>query len=706
MKPYTFPFPGKRLLCAVLLGAITLLGSCKKDPEPTTGGQPGPEAPAPGADPLKPTASVSTTIAGTVSDEDGKPLKGARVTAGGQSALTTEEGHFRLEKVSVPGNRCVITAEKTGYFTSVTARVPAKDKQTRARLVLTSSDPTHTISSSAGGKATLDNGSEVQLPANGVVTAAGSPYSGPVNLSVHYQDPSSPGFAERVAGGDLLARRTDESTSILYSYGILRVKLTGSSGEDLQVAPGKTATLTIHIPASQAATAPAIIPLWYFDEEAGVWEEEGSATRQGDKYVGTVKHFTDWNADDPKESATIIGRVADCNGKSFAMSIVDVGQVSTFTEDADGSFSQRVPVGVSIPVTMSPYFATFRGTVTVTVPPLSPGQVYDVGVLKSPNCPVQFTACLKTKSEDPARSVTFTTEAGSLETYPTEPCVKMNLPDNTNFTLKITMRSGRTYTRTIRTGAGNSTLDLGEIDLTGVLVGAKVAGAVICGNSPVGGASVKLDWTGGTVTVATNSSGLFEATVTPNQAITYTITHAKGTKTGNVQSGDDGSAPTNVGMVNLCTNAVTTGENSFVITGDVFKNTLKTLVYAKDVSGANYDVDMVNPNLTVVGITDKSDSLRISLNFPGNKTGVMPQTDQTLALIQRKVGGRYINYFVSKDYPGSQINITVTRYDLVGGLVEGTYSGTFKGDGQAGKDLTITVTNGKFSAVRGPDLKL
>jgi hypothetical protein len=74
------------------------------------------------------------------------------------------------------------------------------------------------------------------------------------------------------------------------------------------VAPGKTATLTIDVPESQTATAPATIPLWFFDEEAGVWQEEGEATRQGDKYIGTVKHFTDWNADHPTGWAIVRGK--------------------------------------------------------------------------------------------------------------------------------------------------------------------------------------------------------------------------------------------------------------------------------------------------------------------------------------------------------------------------------------------------------------
>src|SRR5690606_555839 len=46
-------------------------------------------------------------------------------------------------------------------------------------------------------------------------------------------------------------------------------------------------------------SAPATIPLWYFDETKGMWIEEGSATLQGNTYTGTVTHFSFWNWDIP-----------------------------------------------------------------------------------------------------------------------------------------------------------------------------------------------------------------------------------------------------------------------------------------------------------------------------------------------------------------------------------------------------------------------
>ncbi|HUP11788.1 MAG TPA: carboxypeptidase-like regulatory domain-containing protein, partial [Niastella sp.] len=260
-------------LYLLFLALILFFASgCKKNDQ---GGDTDTGQQNPPTDPLKPTASVSTTVRGLVLDEEGHPVPGAAISIASYSATTSDAGAFELTNISVPGNRCVIVCEKEGYFKSIRAEEPLKDGTTETHLVLMNSNPTHTINASSGGKATLSNGSEVQLPANGIVDASGTAYTGVVNVSLRYLDPTAAGFGTVVPGGDMLAQRTDQSTSILYSYGILRVQLTGLSGDALQLGEGKTATVVMDIPEKQSATAPASIPLWYFDEEKGVWKEEG-----------------------------------------------------------------------------------------------------------------------------------------------------------------------------------------------------------------------------------------------------------------------------------------------------------------------------------------------------------------------------------------------------------------------------------------------
>ena len=249
----------------------------------------------PGHDPLQPKPAITTTVAGIVIDETGKPVPEADVNIHGEAALTDVTGSFVMTNIQVPGNRCVIQTKKSGFFAGTKAVTPEENGRSDARIVLMASPVTHTFESTAGLVASLPDGSEVRIPADGLADASGNQYLGLVNLSVRRMDPMAGNFGAVVPGGDLLALRKDQSTSVLNSYGIFRVQMTSLSGESLQLSPGATSTLLMNIPHGQLDTAPEKIPLWHFDEDKGVWREKGFAIRDGSKYVGTVSQITDWN---------------------------------------------------------------------------------------------------------------------------------------------------------------------------------------------------------------------------------------------------------------------------------------------------------------------------------------------------------------------------------------------------------------------------
>ena len=243
---------------------------------------------SPEHDPLQPKPAITTTVAGIVIDEKGQPVSEAEVNVHGETALTDATGAFQMTAIQVPGNRCVIQTKKAGFFSGTRALTPQENGQTETRIVLMASPVTHAFEGSSGNVALLPDGSEVRIPPDGLVDESGNPYSGQVNMSVRYMDPTAGNFGVMVPGGDMLAIREDQSTSVLYSYGILWVQITDLSGGNLHLSPGATFTLIMNIPQEQLDSAPGKIPLWYFDEEKAVWQEEGFATRDGTKYIGTV----------------------------------------------------------------------------------------------------------------------------------------------------------------------------------------------------------------------------------------------------------------------------------------------------------------------------------------------------------------------------------------------------------------------------------
>jgi hypothetical protein len=164
---------------------------------------------------------------------------------------------------------------------------------------------------------------------------------------VRHLDPTAPNFFDFFSG-DFRGVRGDNSLTEMISYGVLRVELHGANGEKLNLAAGKTATLSYPVPGNMAATAPPEMPLWWFDEAKGMWKEEGKATMQGNSYVGTVSHFSEWNCDVPALTATLRVHVT-CNNEGVAGVLVRIGERTAIT-DTNGYASRRVPAGMAFTV--------------------------------------------------------------------------------------------------------------------------------------------------------------------------------------------------------------------------------------------------------------------------------------------------------------------------------------------------------------------
>jgi hypothetical protein len=84
---------------------------------------------------------------------------------------------------------------------------------------------------------------------------------------------------------------------VLQSFGMIGVTLQDAAGNKLNIMSGKSASITVPIAPAQQSSAPATIALWYFDDADGLWKEQGTATKNGNVYIGTVQHFTWWKCD-------------------------------------------------------------------------------------------------------------------------------------------------------------------------------------------------------------------------------------------------------------------------------------------------------------------------------------------------------------------------------------------------------------------------
>ncbi len=391
-------------------------------------------------------SNISTTLIGEVTDEVGQPIAGASVTASGTIATTDANGLFSIPNAVVPSGRAFAIVKKAGYFNNARAAMPTANGVTYMQLSLASNTGTNTQSISGGGKVVLPSGASISLPVNGVVNSAGIVYTGIVSVSAKHISPGDANF-DRLFAGDLVGQQTDGSQTLLTSEGVVIAELHDASGNILQPRPGFPATLTVPIAAAHQSTAPATIPLWYFDEALGMWKEEGSAARVGNSYIGTVQHFSAWNYDWKGPWGIIHGRVV-CDGVPIPGVSVNIGTSGQQPiTNGDGYFTAKVPAGPNAQIVMQVRASENKGIYyTNAAKPIvvTPDITNELGdfVLDSP-CPSYLRGLLKDCNNKGVAGMVIATWSGGISyTYTTDGHFTMLVAAGQPYTLAATAASG------------------------------------------------------------------------------------------------------------------------------------------------------------------------------------------------------------------------------------------------------------------------
>ncbi|MFC6269272.1 carboxypeptidase-like regulatory domain-containing protein [Frigoriflavimonas asaccharolytica] len=235
--------------------------------------------------------TVNRNFFGQVLDRSGNPVSGATISIGTSTVQTNSKGFFLLKNVSVKENFAHVKATKSGFVNASRVLLPTNGDN-RINIMMIPATTTATVNSGATSTVSLPDGSSVKFDGS-FKNENGSAYTGSVKVALFNLKTSDTYFNETMPGS-LLAGNSQGQSRLLESYGMMHVQLTGDAGQNLQIADNHTAEITSPIDAAQLASSPNTIPLWSFNETEGIWREEGSATKVGNKYVGNVKHFSWW----------------------------------------------------------------------------------------------------------------------------------------------------------------------------------------------------------------------------------------------------------------------------------------------------------------------------------------------------------------------------------------------------------------------------
>ncbi|WP_162128411.1 hypothetical protein [Flavobacterium phycosphaerae] len=258
---------------------------------------------------------VDRDFIGQVVDTNNQPIQNADITIGDATVQTDVNGVFIIKNAEVRERFAYITAKKTGYIDGSRSLVPTTGKN-NVKIMLLPNTPVQTIPSDTASEVALPNGTKVAFD-GAFQDETGNAYTGDVTVAMFHLTPSNANISQLMPGM-LCGQTLENKQAVMQTFGMLNVELRGTSGQKLNLAEGHTAEITMDIDASQLATAPTTIPLWHFDETLGYWKEDGEATKVGNKYVGTVSHFSWWNCDTFSSTVTLTVTVVDAAGQPIA----------------------------------------------------------------------------------------------------------------------------------------------------------------------------------------------------------------------------------------------------------------------------------------------------------------------------------------------------------------------------------------------------
>ncbi len=343
--------------------------------------------------------SVNTgVVSGTVFEAARTVLPGVTVTIGTQTTETDADGKFFIYGVDA-GTSIMVDFYKEGYIANQKVVTVNKGKTTYIDSTLRI--PLATTFASTVGSVLVDGFTEITIPENAFV-AGSVPFTGNVRAEYRYYDPTNADNLNAFPGS-FSGVMTDGSETMFESFGYVSASFSNAQNPDiqLQLAPGKTATILSYIPMSLLANAPATIPMWYYNESTGKWMEEGVATKVGNYYQGSVTHFSYWNFDAPivvDDQSTLTGRVVSAESKAplagaqvVATGVDYSGYTRVYSND-EGLFS--ITVKASSQVTLRAYAGINSSPASAAISTPASGETTDVGDIVVPDLSFTLTGTL------------------------------------------------------------------------------------------------------------------------------------------------------------------------------------------------------------------------------------------------------------------------------------------------------------------------
>ena len=285
----------------------------------------------------EPAVYVNTSITGVVSDEDGNPIEGVLITVDQEQTNTDDNGFFYLKDIQANKNGASVQAEKSGFFATSKLIYPNLNRVEYVQITMLESKEGGRLQANDGGDVAFGQGAKVSFPPQAFMLN-GIPYDGEAVIHTSYINPTADDLYE-IMPGSLIGIDNEGVVRGMETFGMIGIELFTPSGQELEMAPGKNATLTFPLSSDLEAEAENEIALWHYDEQSAYWAQQGTAIKNGASYVAEVSHFSFWNCDAPFDLVNCTGTVQTLNGQPIINTRIEIERKGVATRGTGTAFT-------------------------------------------------------------------------------------------------------------------------------------------------------------------------------------------------------------------------------------------------------------------------------------------------------------------------------------------------------------------------------
>jgi len=281
----------------------------------------------------------------------GENIEGVIVSSGGITDTSDVDGAYLLANVPY-ADRVVVNTDVNGY--SEQSKIVVLSESQHAVILNPPLLPVGTevtFDPTADQTITTGNAS-VSIAADSLVYLLDNVETAPVGQVTATLTNVDASGDPNLMPGDYL----NTNGSYIESFGAISASFVDTDGNNLDLADGSTASISIPLAQSAASQDPAA--KYSYDRTSGLWSDEGSISLTNGTYTGDVTHFSTWNADDTYDQVLITGCVDDGLGSVLAGTVVKVRGgdyigTSSAIVAANGTFSVVAKANSSVLVTAS-----------------------------------------------------------------------------------------------------------------------------------------------------------------------------------------------------------------------------------------------------------------------------------------------------------------------------------------------------------------